>query len=119
MTNALKHVKYAPKGTRGIPQKPDASYVAPVIFGRIDSERHLLNPKVTIVLGVTAASAIFGRPVTILCRHSRYIYLDNGSIGLVTIHPPYFLTLPNEESKTREYIKFANNLRMAISTLAE
>ena len=44
--------------------------------------------------------------------------LDDGSTGIVTVHPSYLLRIPDEDSRTREYTKFVADLRMAISALA-
>lgn len=63
---------------------------------------------------VTEAGAISGRKVTVL----RHIALADGSIGLVTVHPSYLLCFPEEVSETREYTKYATDIRMAISALA-
>ncbi|MEN3165876.1 UdgX family uracil-DNA binding protein [Gluconobacter sp. OJB] len=117
VTNAVKHFKFIPRGNRRIHQKPDASDIsacAPWLM----TERRVLAPRVTVMLGVTAASAVLGRSVTMSRERSKHIPLEDGSIGLVTVHPSYLLRLPDEESKAREYTKFVNDLRMAISTLA-
>lgn len=70
------------------------------------------------MLGVTGASALLGRPVTVSRERSRLFKLEDGSLGLVTVHPSYLLRLPDEDAKIREYIKFVADLRMAISALA-
>ncbi|GLQ68999.1 UdgX family uracil-DNA binding protein [Gluconobacter albidus] len=117
ITNAVKHFKFIPRGNRRIHQKPDASDVT-ACAPWLAAERRVLAPGVTVMLGVTAASAVLGRPVTVSRERSRHIPLEDGSIGLVTVHPSYLLRLPDEESKTREYTKFVTDLRMAISALA-
>ena len=117
ITNAVKHFKFIPKGNRRIHQKPDAPEIK-ACTPWLATERRVLSPEVTVMLGVTAASAVLGRQVTVSRERSRPIPLEDGSIGLVTVHPSYLLRLPDEESKTREYTKFVNDLRMAISTLA-
>ncbi|MBS1059520.1 UdgX family uracil-DNA binding protein [Gluconobacter sp. Dm-44] len=117
ITNAVKHFKFTPKGHRRIHQKPDAPEIN-ACTPWLATERRVLSPEVTVMLGVTAASAVLGRSVTVSRERSRPIPLEDGSIGLVTVHPSYLLRLPDEESKAREYTKFVNDLRMAISTLA-
>lgn len=117
ITNAVKHFKFVPRGKRRIHQKPDSTEMA-ACAPWLAAERKVLAPKVTVMLGVTGASAVLGRHVTVSRERSRHIPLEDGSIGLVTIHPSYLLRLPDEESKTREYTKFVTDLRMAISALA-
>lgn len=117
ITNAVKHFKFVPKGRRRIHQKPDSTEIS-ACSPWLAAERKVLAPKVTVMLGVTGASAVLGRQVTVSRERSRHIALADGSIGLVTVHPSYLLRLPDEESKTREYTKFVTDLRMAISALA-
>lgn len=117
ITNAVKHFKFVPKGPRRIHQKPDSTEIA-ACAPWLAREREVLAPKVTVMLGVTGASAVLGRQVTVSRERSRHIPLEDGSIGLVTVHPSYLLRLPDEESRTREYTKFVTDLRMAISALA-
>ncbi|WP_225197885.1 UdgX family uracil-DNA binding protein [Gluconobacter oxydans] len=117
ITNAVKHFKFVPRGNRRIHQKPDATEIT-ACSPWLAAERKVLAPKVTVMLGVTGASAVLGRQVTVSRERSRPIPLADGSIGLVTVHPSYLLRLPDEESKTREYTKFVTDLRMAISALA-
>ncbi|MFT9197236.1 UdgX family uracil-DNA binding protein [Gluconobacter oxydans] len=117
ITNAVKHFKFVPRGNRRIHQKPDATEIT-ACSPWLAAERKVLAPKVTVMLGVTGASAVLGRQVTVSRERSRPIPLADGSIGVVTVHPSYLLRLPDEESKTREYTKFVTDLRMAISALA-
>ncbi|EHH68630.1 UdgX family uracil-DNA binding protein [Gluconobacter morbifer] len=118
ITNAVKHFKFVPRNHRRIHQKPDTAEIqscAPWL----SAERRILRPRVTVMLGVTGASAVLGRPVTISRERSRFIELEDGSTGIVTVHPSYLLRLPDPEAKAREYTKFVTDLRMAISALAE
>ncbi|MBS1101821.1 UdgX family uracil-DNA binding protein [Gluconobacter sp. Dm-62] len=117
ITNAVKHFKFVAKGSRRIHQKPNTGEIT-ACAPWLAAERKILAPKVTVMLGVTGASAVLGRQVTVSRERSRHIPMEDGSIGLVTVHPSYLLRLPDEESKTREYTKFVTDLRMAISALA-
>jgi len=117
ISNAVKHFKFVQKGNRRIHQKPGTTEMH-ACAPWISAERRLLRPRVTVMLGVTGASALLGRPVTVSRERSRLFKLDDDSIGLVTVHPSYLLRLPDEDAKTREYIKFVADLRMAISALA-
>ena len=117
VSNAVKHFKFIQKGNRRIHQKPGSVEVN-ACSPWISAERRLLQPKVTVMLGVTGASALLGRPVTVSRERSRLFKLEDGSLGLVTVHPSYLLRLPDEDAKIREYIKFVADLRMAISALA-
>lgn len=117
ISNAVKHFKFVLRGQRRIHQKPGQAEIN-ACSPWIANERRLLKPKVTVMLGVTGASALLGRPVTVSRERSRLFKLEDGSTGLVTVHPSYLLRIPSEDEKTREYTKFVEDLRMAISALA-
>ncbi|WP_408887305.1 uracil-DNA glycosylase family protein [Komagataeibacter nataicola] len=55
--------------------------------------------------------------MTISRERSRIITLADGSNGLVTVHPSYLLRLPDETTRTREYDRFVNDLRLAAGCL--
>jgi len=112
VTNAVKHFKFLPRGKRRIHQKPDRAEIAACRFW-LDIERAELRPRITVLLGATAAQAVLGRLVTIGRERGRAIPLDRGT-GLVTVHPSYLLRLPDEDSKAREYRAFVTDLRLAV-----
>lgn len=115
MTNAVKHFKFEPRGKRRIHAKPDTAEIVACKFW-LEIERAELAPKITLMLGATAARAVLGRAVTISRERSKPIPL-NGSTGFVTVHPSYLLRLPDEEAKAREYVAFVADLRAAAALL--
>jgi len=116
VTNAVKHFKFEPRGKRRIHQKPEAPEI--VACGHwLAEERRLVAPGLLLMLGATAARAVLGRTVTISRERGRPLTLDDGSQGLVTVHPSYLLRLPDEDSKRREYAAFVADLRLARSLL--
>jgi len=116
VTNAVKHFKFEPRGKRRIHAKPDTGEIAACKFW-LDIERTEVAPRITLLLGATAARAVLGRPVTISRERSRPIPLE-GSTGFVTVHPSYLLRLPDEDAKTREYAAFVADLRTVANMLA-
>lgn len=111
VTNAVKHFKYVPRGKRRIHQKPDGGEIAACRFW-LDLERGEIRPRVTVLMGATAARAVLGRAVTIGRERGKAIPLDEGS-ALVTVHPSYLLRLPDADAKAREYALFVADLRQA------
>lgn len=112
VTNAVKHFKFIPRGKRRIHQKPDRADIVACRFW-LDIERAELRPRVTVLLGATAAQAVLGRGVTIGRERGRPIPLDHGT-GLVTVHPSYLLRIPDVNAKAREYRAFVSDLRLAV-----
>ena len=121
ITNAVKHFKFEPRGKRRIHAKPDTGEIVACRFW-LDLERAEIKPKLTVIMGASAARAVLGRAVTIGKERGRAIALEGGA-GLVTVHPSYLLRLPDEEAKKREYAgvrrRPANRGRIAAGGLIE
>jgi DNA polymerase len=111
VTNAVKHFKFEPRGKRRIHATPDAGEIAACRFW-LDLERAELGPRLTLLMGASAARAVLGRAVTISRERGRPIALGDG-VAFVTVHPSYLLRLPDEEAKQREYSAFVADLRHA------
>jgi uracil-DNA glycosylase len=70
-----------------------------------------LQPRLTVLMGATAARSILGRSVTIGRERGRPFPLADGGRAFITVHPSYLLRVPDEESKAREYERFVAELR--------
>ena len=116
VTNAVKHFTSVPRGKRSLHQKPDRSEIV-ACKPWLQAERAELRPRVTMLLGATAAQAVLGRVVTTGRERGRPSPLDRGQ-GVVTVHPSYLLRLPDEAAKRREYAAFLADLRLAGSLRA-
>lgn len=118
ITNAVKHFRFTPYGYgKRLHQKPDAEHIK-ACAPWLQRERELLKPKVTIMMGVTGGTAILGRPVTVSRERSKILTLQDGSIGLVTVHPSFLLRQADEASRSREYDHFVADLKLACSALS-
>ncbi len=114
LTNAVKHFKFEPRGKRRIHAKPGSSEIVACKFW-LELERAEVQPALTVMLGATAAQAVFGRTVTISRERGRPIALDGNRQGFVTVHPSYLLRLPDQEAKDREYAAFVDDLRKVVA----
>ena len=111
VTNAVKHFKFELRGKRRIHAKPDTGEIA-ACKQWLEIERAEVLPRVTVLMGATAARAVLGRAVTITRERGKPIALGN-TTALVTVHPSYLLRLPDEDAKRREYASFVADLRLA------
>jgi DNA polymerase len=111
VTNAVKHFKFEPRGRRRIHATPDAGEIAACRFW-LDLERAEVRPRLTLLMGASAARAVLGRAVTISRERGRPIPLGDGT-AFVTVHPSYLLRPPDESAKQREYAAFVADLRHA------
>ncbi len=112
VTNAVKHFKFEQRGKRRIHDKPGAGEIAACRWW-IDQERALIRPRVTLMLGATAARSLLGRTITISRERGRAIELDDGSTGWVTVHPSFLLRLPDKAAAAEEYTRFVEDLKAA------
>ena len=117
VTNAVKHFKFEPRGKRRIHATPDRSEITACRWW-LDVERAEIRPRLTVMLGASAARAVLGRAVTIGRERGQPIALAGGT-GFVTVHPSYLLRLPDEDSRAREYAAFVADLRAAAALVAQ
>ena len=112
ITNAVKHFKNEPRGKRRIHKKPDTSEIDVCRFW-LDHEIEIVQPRVVVALGATAARALMRKAMTINANRGRLIALPGGSQGLITVHPSYLLRLQEERDKRREFDLLVKDLRLA------
>jgi uracil-DNA glycosylase len=118
VTNAVKHFKFEPRGKRRIHKKPDNNEIEACRWW-LDNELRLLEPRLTVALGATAARALTGRDVTISRSRGKLMPLREGVDGLITVHPSFLLRLPDAASKEREYERFVADLKLVAKHLPE
>ncbi len=116
VTNAVKHFKFEPRGKRRIHAKPDAGEIEACRWW-IEQEQMLLQPKVTVALGATAARSLFGKVMTIGRERGREQRLPDGGAAWITVHPSYLLRLPDESAREAEFGRFVEDLRLAHAAL--
>lgn len=112
LTNAVKHFKNMPRGKRRIHQRPDRYEIERCRWW-LDQELKLVNPRVTVALGVTAASALAQRAVTLSKMRGRLVTFRDGVEGFVTVHPSYILRL-RDATKEQQYRRLVADLRRAV-----
>jgi uracil-DNA glycosylase len=72
-----------------------------------------VKPRLVVTLGATAASAVFGRAVSVTRERGPAGDLADGATGFVTVHPSYLLRLPDEAAKAEEFGRFVADLKAA------
>lgn len=107
VTNAVKHFKFEQRGKRRIHQTPTTGEVKHYRWWLM-KELELVQPKLVVALGATAALALTGKPVTI--SRARGACAFGSQPGFVTIHPSYLLRLPNEDARAEALDLFVRDL---------
>jgi DNA polymerase len=111
LTNAVKHFKFTLRGKRRIHQKPDRSEIEACKFW-LFSEIELVQPRLIVALGATAAQALMGRVVTIGRERGRFQHYPPDRHLFVTVHPSFLLRVPDERAQAMEYARFVDDLRL-------
>jgi uracil-DNA glycosylase family protein len=119
VTNAVRHFKYEPRGKRRLHKRPNNHEIERCRWWT-DLERALVEPKLVIALGATAARGLLAKTVTIGSLRGQVFELEGGQThALVTIHPSYLLRIREKEDKEREYAAFVADLKLGTKFLSK
>ncbi|MBB5747510.1 UdgX family uracil-DNA binding protein [Brevundimonas variabilis] len=110
VTNAVKHFKHEPQGKRRLHKTPNAGEVTACRWW-LTSERDLIRPRAVLMLGATASLAVLDRKVAVTRERGQALALDDGSAGLITVHPSYLLRLPDPVLRAQQREAFVADLR--------
>jgi len=114
VTNAVKHFKWKVEagGKRRIHERPSQSEVE-ACHPWFEQELWLIRPAVLVCLGVTAASAVLERRVSIRASRGRALRSPQGIPTFVTIHPSAILRIPDRRARELETRRLVSDLRRA------
>src|SRR5437764_1149017 len=101
VTNAVKHFKWVPRGTRRIHSKPGSMEIA-ACFPWLEAEIAAVKPRIVVALGATAAQVLFGKAFRVTRDRGRPIASKWAAFALATVHPSALLRAPDEETRHRE-----------------
>ena len=116
LTNAVKHFKWEPKGKRRIHQKPNWREIS-ACRPWVEAELAVVEPRVLVCLGATAAQALLGRDVRVTRDRGRPLDSPLAPVAFATVHPSSILRAPDRETRQREHALFVGDLRVAAAAL--
>jgi len=117
VTNAVKHFKFTPRGKRRLHQRPNSGEIEHCRWW-LDAERALVQPKLVLALGATAAEALTGSGANILRRRGTVEQLADGTPVLLSVHPSFLLRLPDAAEREKQMALFEDDLRRAVEMIA-
>ena len=117
VTNAVKHFKFVPRGKRRLHQSPTAREID-ICRWWLEGERAIVQPRLVLALGASAARGLLGRTVSVQKERGRPHALDAGAELWISTHPSYLLRL-RDEGRALEEKRFAQDLRRVAGRLAE
>ena len=117
VTNAVKHFKWEPRGKRRLHKRPDAVEVA-ACRPWLDREIELVQPRVVVCLGATAAQALLGRSFKVTKQRGEVFPQPAGHVITATVHPSSILRAPDAAARDSELAAFTEDLRQVAKHLA-
>ena len=109
VTNVVKHFKWQARGKRRIHQKPNWSEIA-ACRPWLEAELEVVQPRVLVCLGATAAQALLGRDFRVSRQRGEPVDSDLAEHVLATVHPSSILRA-DPDQREREYAEFVRDLK--------
>jgi DNA polymerase len=118
VTNAVKHFKWTARGKRRIHQKPNAAEVA-ACRPWLEAELAVIQPRVLVVLGATAAQALLGRQFRV--TKQRGVPVESGLAPHVvaTVHPSSILRQETDEDRAAAMEALVADLKVVAKLLGD
>jgi DNA polymerase len=110
VTNAVKHFKWEPKGKRRIHKKPNSREIL-ACRPWLEAELAVLQPKVVVCLGATAAQALLGKDFRVSQRRGEFVESPLAEHVVATVHPSSILRAPDDETRHAEMARFTDELK--------
>ena len=112
VTNAVKHFKWEPRGKRRIHSKPSSREVA-ACKPWLKAEVAVVQPRVIVPMGATAAQAIMGSAFKVTQHRGEPIEGTSWApVVIATVHPSSILRMPDRSERQRALQQFADDLRV-------
>jgi uracil-DNA glycosylase family protein len=116
VTNAVKHFKWVARVKRRIHQKPNAAELA-ACRPWLDAELAVLQPKVLVALGATAAQALLGRQFRVTKQRGVPVDSDLAPHVVATVHPSSILRQETEDERAAAMKDFVADLKVVAKLL--
>src|ERR671925_1287739 len=117
LTNVVKHFKFEERGRRRIHQTPKR-FEIDACRPWLDEELRVVEPEALVLLGATAAKAVFGSSFRLTQHRGELLDSDLAPIVTATVHPSAILRAPDEEARVAQRDSFAEDLRVVARALA-
>jgi DNA polymerase len=110
VTNAVKHFKFEERGKRRLHKKPNGLEIG-ACRPWLEAEIDLIQPRIIVCLGATAAQAIFGSTYRLTKERGLFVRNSWAPYATSTVHPSAILRAPDAPQRHLEYRKFVSDLK--------
>jgi uracil-DNA glycosylase len=115
VTNAVKHFKWQARGKRRIHQKPNWTEMT-ACRPWLEAELEVVQPRVLVLLGATAAQSLLGREFRITQHRGKLLESDLAEAVTATVHPSSILRGEPAERETN-FAALVDDLRVVANLL--
>ncbi len=116
VTNVVKHFKFEPRGKRRIHKRPNSAEIG-ACRPWLDTEIALVQPRVLVCLGATAARALLGPAFKVSRERGSFVPSPLAPRVTATVHPSSILRAPDDESRRAEMKLFVRDLKRIAAEL--
>ena len=117
VTNAVKHFKWEPRGTRRIHKKPRWSEIK-ACRPWLEAELRAVKPAVVVCLGATAAQSVLGSSFKLMQQRGQPLASDLAPRVVATIHPSAVLRAPDAAGRRAAFGMLVSDLRVVAGLVA-
>jgi DNA polymerase len=110
VTNVVKHFKWEPRGKVRLHKKPSSKEIG-ACRPWLEAEIELVEPRVVVALGATAAQALLGSEFRVSREHGRFVASSLAPWVTATVHPSSILRQRTDEERERAMASFIDDLR--------
>jgi uracil-DNA glycosylase len=115
ITNVVKHFKWRPAGKVRLHQKPSAGEIRACKPWLVD-ELVLVDPRLVVLLGATAAQAMLGSSFRVTQRRGELVDWEHKPLVMATIHPSAVL---RADDRRAMFAGFVHDLTSAAGALEQ
>jgi uracil-DNA glycosylase family protein len=117
VTNAVKHFSFEPRGKARLHKRPKPGEVracAPWLRAELD----VIEPRVLVLLGATAAQSVFGAQFRITRERGKILSSEIAEKVLATLHPSAILRAPDSAARKQAFDTLVADLKIAAKAAA-
>ncbi len=112
VTNAVKHFNFEPRGKFRLHKRPPVTSIK-ACMPWLKAEIEVVKPAVVVLLGATAAQAVFGAKFRITRERGKLLEHELASALIATLHPSAILRAPDESARAEGRAALIADLELA------
>jgi uracil-DNA glycosylase family protein len=113
VTNAVKHFNFEPRGKFRLHKRPPVTSIK-ACMPWLKSEIEVVKPAVVVLLGATAAQAVFGAKFRITRERGKLLEHELARALIATLHPSAILRAPDQSARAEGRAALIADLKLAV-----